>query len=174
MEKTATIYQLDGREQTLDVLEAARLVGPRQVGAGKGWSFVKPPPLGWEREVPKYRVRRDLLPAERDRYRFESPFDMGERWQYGTRAIKAGEIIETKDWPHASFIPLNYGAERVLAFFNTAIKSRMTNSPWHFGALRLDDGMSGPIVPAIDVPPPQSQSAPPAPPQRVQHSMRRG
>jgi hypothetical protein len=42
-----TIFHRDGRERTVDVLEAARLVNYRQTGAGAGWSFVKPPPMGW-------------------------------------------------------------------------------------------------------------------------------
>jgi hypothetical protein len=156
MEKFATIYHLDGREQTLDVHEASRLVGPRQVGDGKGWSFVKPPPLGWEREVPKYRVSRDVRPAELARYRLEPPFGTifnSTIWQYAERPYVAGEIVSTTDWPHESFQPLNYSAEQVLAFFKGALRSRMTNSPWHLGRVRLDNGMSGPIIP--DVRPPQ-------------------
>jgi hypothetical protein len=156
MEKTATIYHLDGREMTLDVQEAARLVGPRQVGAGKGWSFVKPPPAGWEREVPKYRVARDVRQAERSRYRLEPPFGTGfesDVWQYGERAYAAGEIIETKEWPHPSFAPLNYSAEKVLDFFNTRMKSRLTTSPWFGDSLRLDDGLTG--APIVSAAPPQ-------------------
>jgi hypothetical protein len=156
MSKTATIYHRDGREKTVEVHEASRLAGAGQAGAGKDWSFVKPPPAGWERVVPKYRVTRDLRPAERARYRLESPFGTvldSEIWQYGTRAYKAGEIIESKEWPHASFLPLNYGAERVLEFFNTRMKSRMTTSPWFGDSLRLDDGLSGTIV--VSVVPPQ-------------------
>ena len=176
MEKTTTIYHVDGREQVLDVHEASRLVGPRQVGAGKGWSFVKPPPLNWEREVPKYRATRDLRPAERARYRQEPPFGtvfVSSIWQYGTRTYSAGEIIETKSWPHPSFAALNYGAEKVLEFFNTRMKSRMTASPWHIDRLRLDDGLSGPLIPAIAVPPPAPPPLPVSAAPRS-HSMRRG
>src|SRR5216683_7077910 len=117
MSKTATIYHRDGREQTVDVLEAARLVGTGSVGADKEWSLHKPPPPNWQFETPKYKATRDVRPAPRARFRFESPlsmiFDVDE-WQYGTRPIKIGEIIETRDWPHASFRPLNYAAEKVL------------------------------------------------------------
>ena len=168
---TITLYHIDGHEQVFSLAEHARMAGSGQVGAGRAWSSVKPPPPGWQHEVPKYRVTRNLQPAERARYRFESPFDMGERWQYGTREIKAGEIISTTDWPHASFQPLNYGAEKVLDFFNTRMKSRMTASPWFGNGLRLDDGLSGPIIPAIDVPPPQSAPPPAQSPRR--ESMRR-
>jgi hypothetical protein len=126
------------------------------VGAGKGWSFHKPPPLNWEREVPKYRVARDVRPAERARYRLETPFSTisdSSVWQYAERAYTAGEIIDTKEWPHPSFVPLNYGAEKVLAFFNGAMKSRLPRAPWHENRVRLDNGLSGPIIP--DVRPPQ-------------------
>ena len=46
MSKTATIYHRDGRERTLDIHEASRLVGTGAVGANKDWSFHKPPPPG--------------------------------------------------------------------------------------------------------------------------------
>jgi hypothetical protein len=97
-----------------------------------------------------------MRPAERARYRFEPPFgtilDSGV-WQYGTRAYKAGEIIETTAWPHPSFMPLTYGAERVLEFFNTRMKSRLTTSPWFGDSLRLDDGLTG--APIVSAAPPQ-------------------
>ena len=146
MEKTATIYHLDGREQTLDVHEASRLVGPRQVGAGAGWSFHKPPPQCWELTVPKYRVTRDVRPAERARYRLETPFSTvfdSSVWQYADRVYAASEIIESKAWPHESFQALNFSAEQVLAFFNGALKSRLPLSPWHENRVRLDNGQIG-------------------------------
>jgi hypothetical protein len=156
MEKTTTIYHLDGREQILDVHEASRLVGPRQVGDGKGWSFVKPPPLNWHLTVPRYKVARDVRPAERPRYRLEPPFGTildSTVWQYADRAYTAGEIIETKDWPHESFRPLNYSAEQVLAFFKGALRSRLARTPWFEGRVKLENGLSGPATP--DVKPPQ-------------------
>jgi hypothetical protein len=149
MSKTATIYHRDGREKTVDVHEASRLVGAGTVGAGRDWSFVKPPPPGWEREIPKYRATRALHPAPKERFRHEPPFAMtvdSDAWQYATRAIDAGEIVETKDWPHPSFHPLNYGAVKVLEFFNTRQKSRLAQSPWQGDGLRLDDGLSGPVT----------------------------
>ena len=158
MDKTTTIYHIDGREQTLDVHDAARLIGARQAGAGKGWSFVKPPPLGWERETPKYRATRDLRPAERDRHRIEPPFAKvfdSDVWQYGARPIMRGEIIETRAWPHPSFHPLSYGAGKVLDFFNMRQKSRLPRSPWHGDRIRLDDGLSGPVE--VHIAPPQVQ-----------------
>jgi hypothetical protein len=146
MNKTTTIYHRDGRERTLDVHEASRLVGAGTIGANKDWSFYKPPPPGWEREIPKYRATRDLHPAPKERYRHEPPFGMtmdSDCWQYATRPVKAGEIIETKEWPHPSFHPLNYGAGKVLEFFNRSPKSRLTQTPWHGSSIRLDDGMTG-------------------------------
>jgi hypothetical protein len=163
--KTAKIYHLDGREMEVEVNEAARLVGPRQVGAGAGWSFVKPPPQGWEFEIPKYRVARDVRPAERPRYRLETPFssilDSGI-WQYADRVYVAGEIIESKDWPHESFQPLNYSAEKVLSFFRGALRSRLPRTPWHLDRVRLDSGMSGPVIPDVKPPRPEPFDTRPA------------
>jgi hypothetical protein len=107
------------------------------------------PPPGWEREIPKYRATRALHPAPKERFRFEPPFAMtvdSDAWQYASRAVDAGEIIETKDWPHPSFHPLNYGAAKVLEFFNTRQKSRLPRSPWHGDSVRLNDGLSGPGI----------------------------
>jgi hypothetical protein len=70
--------------------------------------------------------------------------------------LAANEEIETTDWPHPSFLPLNYSASRVLAFFNAGMKSRMTQSPWHNGQVRLENGFSN--VPGIaDVRPPKPE-----------------
>jgi hypothetical protein len=148
MDKMTTIFHQDGREQTIDVHEASRLVGAGQAGAGKGWSFHKPPPDNWNFETPKYRATRDLRPAERDRHRSEPPFAkvfVSDVWQFGERPIKAGEIIETRAWPHESFSPLNYGAGRILDYFNQRQKSRLARSPWYGDRLRLDDGLTGPV-----------------------------
>jgi hypothetical protein len=177
MEKTATItlYHVDGHEQVFTLAEHARMAGSGQVGAGRAWSTVAPPPPGWEREVPKYRVRFDVGPTALARFRFEPPYDVGANiWQYADRGYKTGEIIETKAWPHPTFEPLTYGAKKVLEFFNTRSKSRLPTAPWFGTGIRLDDGLSGPIIPAIDVPPPQSSPKPVSAQPRVQHSMRRG
>jgi hypothetical protein len=107
------------------------------------------PPPGWEREMPKYRVLRDIHPAEKARFRFEPPFASASdssTWQYGTRILKAGEIVETGEWPHNSFFALNFSARKVLEFFRTRQKSRMQRSPWAGERLRLDDGLTGNLV----------------------------
>jgi hypothetical protein len=112
------------------------------------------PHPGWEREVPRYRVTREVHPAEKDRFRFEPPFAMmssSDVWQYAERPFEAGEIIETTAWPHASFRPLNFAAARVLDFFNTRQKSRLPRSPWGSDRLVLDDGLTG-NEPALAVP----------------------
>jgi hypothetical protein len=111
------------------------------------------PPPGWQFETPKYRVSRDLRPAQRARYRSEPPFAQmldSDTWQYGSRPLKAGEIIETREWPHASFRALNYAAVKVLEFFNLEIKSRLPRSPWNGDRLRLDNGLTGNTVTADD------------------------
>jgi hypothetical protein len=105
------------------------------------------PTPDWQSVVPRYRVVRDLRPAEKSRFNFEPPFAetwQSDVWQYGDRPLVTGEEIETTAWPHASFRPLNYSAQQVLAFFNGAMKSRMTLSPWFDGRVRLDNGLSGP------------------------------
>jgi len=153
MDKTATIYHRDGRERTIDVHEASRLVGAGQAGVGQDWSFVKPPPLNWQHDVPRYRATRDIHPAEKARFRFEPPFASlasSDVWQYGAQPVKAGEIIVTREWPHPSFRPVNYSAAKVLDFFNSRQKSRMARSPWA-GRIVLDDGLSGPIQPNISI-----------------------
>jgi hypothetical protein len=114
------------------------------------------PPPGWEREIPRYRVSRDLRPAQRARYRLEPPFAQmldSDTWQYGERELKAGEVISTCEWPHPSFRALTYGAAKVLEFFNLEIKSRLPRSPWNAGQLRLDNGLTGTTI--VDVVPPQ-------------------
>src|ERR1700730_15972663 len=104
------------------------------------------PPPGWEREVPRYRVIRDVFPSPKPRFRTEPPFanilDSSE-WQYAERDYKAGETVETQMWPHASFFPLNFSAKKVLEFFSSRQKSRLPRSPWADGRIRLDDGLSG-------------------------------
>jgi hypothetical protein len=115
-------------------------------------SFSAPPP-GWEREVPRYRVTRDIHPSPNSRHRFEPPFASlsdSSVWQYAERDYKAGEI-ETRDWPHPSFRPLNYSAGKVLDFFNTRQKSRLPRSPWAGDRIRLDDGLTGPTQPKISI-----------------------
>ncbi len=116
------------------------------------------PPPGWERETPKYRVARDISPAPKARFRLEPPFSQcfdSDSYQYGDRPLKAGEIIETTDWPHASFHPLNYSAKKVIEFFNTRMKSRLPRSPWEGDRIRLDDGLTGETV--VSLVPPQLQ-----------------
>jgi hypothetical protein len=105
------------------------------------------PPPGWERETPKYRAIRDLHPAAKARFRSEPPFahcwDSSE-WQYAIGDVKAGDVVETREWPHASFAPLNYAAKKVLEFFTSQQKSRLPRSPWFGDRIRLDSGLNGP------------------------------
>jgi hypothetical protein len=116
------------------------------------------PTPGWERIVPRYLVVRAVSPPSRARYRDEKPFTtMGDNdcWQYcGDKPIAAGTEIESMSWPHSSFRPLNFSGQKVLAFYLGALRSRLPLSPWHEGAVRLDNGMSD--APQIfDVRPPQ-------------------
>jgi hypothetical protein len=153
MEKTTTIYHRDGREQTIDVQQASRVTYN-----DKEWSFHKWPPLNWERETPKYRATRDLQPAQMARHRLEPPFEKmwdSDIWQYGERPIMRGEIIESRTWPHESFLAMNYSAGKVLDFFTSRTKSRLPHSPWFVDRIRLDDGLTGQII--FDVRPPQMQ-----------------
>jgi hypothetical protein len=109
---------------------------------------------GWEREIPRYRATRDLHPSPNSRMRHEPPFaSMSDDgcWQQADRPVKAGEIIETKDWPHPSFRPMNRSAEAVMEFFNSALRSRMGLSPWRGDRIVLEDGFSGPSQPNIKI-----------------------
>lgn len=149
-----TIYCRDGTSETLPADQARY----RAYLHPDEWSLTPPPPADWDREIPKYRVARDLLPASRARYRAEPPFTSmsDDCWQYGERPVVAGEIITTTHWPHPSFRPLNYSAEKVITFFNGAMKSRLSRSPWHDGCIRLDNGISNaPRI--VDVRAPQVQ-----------------
>jgi hypothetical protein len=115
------------------------------------------PPANWEREVPRYRVGRDVRPSPNDRHRHEPPFSSfsdGSVWQQADRPHEAGEIIESTEWPHPMFFPLNYSARQVLNFFNSSQKSRLPRAPWADGRVRLSDGLSGPL-PTIKAPQPE-------------------
>jgi hypothetical protein len=144
MTELVTIYRPDGSSETL----RADLARNRTYFQPDEWSLIKPPALNWDREIPRYRLSRDLEPAQKARFRSEPPFAetwVSGVWQYGERPMAAGEEIETTDWPHPSMRPLNYSAERVHAFYIGAMKSRLQVSPWHQGRVRLEDGISGPL-----------------------------
>ena len=138
-----TIYSNDGRTETLPADQARykTYMSPTE------WSLTPPPPPGWERETPRYIATRDVRPSPNSRHRLEPPFTtiwQTDVWQFASQPIAAGAIVETRDWPHASFRPLNYSAEKVLSFFNSAIKSRLPRSPFFDGRVRLENGLSGP------------------------------
>jgi hypothetical protein len=104
------------------------------------------PPANWSREIPKYRVARDVFPCPNSRHRHEPPFSQildGNCWQQADRIHHSGEVIQSTEWPHPTFQPRNYAARQVLAFFGSAPKSRLARSPWIDGQVRLDDGLSG-------------------------------
>jgi len=111
------------------------------------------PPLNWRREVPKYRISRETKPAPKERFRFEPPFSSGSEsdvWQYGERTLKAGEVIETTEWPNpGTMTALNYSARQVIDFFTSRQKSRLPRSPFDGDRLRLEDGLSG-VGPTIE------------------------
>jgi hypothetical protein len=110
------------------------------------WSFKKPLPPGWDKEIPRYRASISLHPSAYARHRTEPPFvsstDNG-MWQYAERPVSAGEELEITVWPHASMVPLNESARRVLDYFTSHLKSRLPQTPWRNGRLRLEDGLSG-------------------------------
>jgi hypothetical protein len=109
---------------------------------------------GWQFQTPRYKATRDVHPSPKERFRFEMPLaSMSDSscYQYGEQPIKAGQTVETKSWPHESFVALNEAAERVLAFFNSALKSRLGMSPWRDGRIVLDDGLSGRTQPNIKI-----------------------
>ena len=116
-------------------------------------AFSAPPPF-WESHVPRYRASRDLVPSEKRRVRFETPFSEladPDVWQYAHKPVARGTVIETKDWPHPSMKPLNYSGFRVQQFFNAASKSRRPWRPWRFDRVVLDDGLTGSMAPRISM-----------------------
>jgi hypothetical protein len=120
------------------------------------------PPLNWRHEVPKYRISRDTKPAPKERFKFEPPFSSSSEsdvWQYSDRLYRAGEVIETTEWPNpGTMTPLNYSARQVLDFFTSRQKSRLPRAPWADGRIRLSDGLSG-AGPTFDqIAPPQVKS----------------
>jgi hypothetical protein len=112
------------------------------------------PPKGWENETPRYRIIIETHPSQNSRFKFEPPHTSASdgSYQYGDRILKRGEIVETRQWPHSAFFPLNEAAKRVLAFYNSRQHSRLPLTPYDYaGRLRLDDGLSGPL-PKITAP----------------------
>ena len=107
------------------------------------------PPLNWRKEIPLYRISHETKPAPKERFKFEPPFSSASEsdvWQYGERIHKAGEIIETTEWPNpGTMTPLNYSGRQVMEFFTSRQKSRLPRSPWADGRIRLDDGLSNPM-----------------------------
>ena len=105
------------------------------------------PPRDWELEIPRYKVVREMHPSPKPRHRLEPPFSTttdSDMYQYATREMKAGEIVETREWPHASFFPLNIVAKRIINYFNSRQKSRLARSPYDArGQLQLQDGLTG-------------------------------
>jgi hypothetical protein len=122
------------------------------------------PPLNWRKERPRYRVGQPVYPSPNDRHRHELPFSYfsdGSVWQQADRPHKAGEIIESSEWPHPMFFPLNYSAKMVLEFFRAATKSRLPRSPIVDGRVMLSDGLTG-FLPQIKAPQPQPVGMQPA------------
>jgi hypothetical protein len=110
-------------------------------------------PAGWERETPRYKVIHETHPSQNSRFRLEPPhaYASDGSYQYGDRVLRPGEIIETRAWPHPSFHPLNRSAEKVLAFFQSAPKSRLPISPWRGDRIVLDTGLEGPTQPKFKI-----------------------
>jgi hypothetical protein len=106
------------------------------------------PPLDWKRTIPKYRISRETLPSPKERHRFEPPFSStsdASVWQFSDRIYRAGEVIQTTEWPNpGTMTPLNYSARQVMEYFTSRQKSRLPRSPWFGDQVRLDDGLGGP------------------------------
>jgi hypothetical protein len=111
------------------------------------WSFKQPLPEGWDREIPRYRVQVDLHPSPLARHRREPAFVSSTdstMYQFADRDLLAGEEISLTEWPHLSMLPLNESARQTLAYFRDHMKSRLQQTPWKNGRLRLEDGLFGP------------------------------
>jgi hypothetical protein len=118
-------------------------------------SFSAPPPDWDRREIPRYRITRETLPAPKSRFKTEPPFAQASDasiWQYGDRVYARGEEIESKSWPNpGTMIPLNESARKVLDFFNMRQKSRLGRSPWQVDRIVLDDGLTGTNQPKFNI-----------------------
>jgi hypothetical protein len=162
-----TIYCRDGTTASLPADQARY----RTQMQPQEWSMTPPPPLGWERTVPRYKVTRDLQPAQKARFRFEPPFAetwQSDVWQYGEHQLKANDEITTTAWPHPSMRPAGsaceaYAAERVMSYFIGAMKSTLPVSPFLNGRVRLDNGLSNvPILSEVKSPKPAPFNSRPA------------
>ena len=112
------------------------------------------PPAGWDRETPKYRATRDLAPAFHLSVRFGPPragISAGGVWQYGHRRIKAGEVFESREWPHPSLQPLNESGRRVQQFFNSHPKNELPWRPWREDRVVLNDGLTSSMRQKISI-----------------------
>src|SRR6266481_3828511 len=96
----ATIWnQITGERKTCSQAQADNLARNTR---GE-WSFKKPLPSGWDREVPRYRVQVDLHPSPLARHRLEPPFVSSTdstMYQFAERDLLAGEEISLTEWPH--------------------------------------------------------------------------
>jgi hypothetical protein len=147
MPELATIYNRHtGATETLPGDQAALKTYYQR----ETWSAQPLPPRDWERTVPRYKARWALRPSQFSRHRLEAPWSQqldSSIWQYlePGQSIAAGEEVESTAWPAPGFVALNYSAERVIEFYNIAMRSRLANSPWRNGRIELDDGLSGPL-----------------------------
>jgi hypothetical protein len=160
---TTTIFnRLDGSIAVLPIDQARYRTQMRP----DEWSTTPPPPLNWDREIPRYKVVRSLRPASRPRYRTEPPFESmsdNDCWQYGDRFYASGEELESFAWPHASMRGLTFGAEKILAFYINTMKSRLALAPWHQGRIRLESGIGGsPVLTDVKSPKPEQFDTRPA------------
>jgi hypothetical protein len=160
---TTTIFnRLDGSSLTLPADQAALKTYYERAT----WSAQPLPPPGWEFIEPRYLVTRDLQPAQKNRFRFENPFSetsSNDSWQFGDRFYAAGETIERCIcWPHASMRGLNFSGERVLSYFINTIKSRLQQSPWSGGRIRLESGIGGALSFEVKSPSPAPFNSRPA------------
>jgi hypothetical protein len=156
-----TIYHRDGASLTLPADEARN----RAYFQPAEWSLTKPPPLNWQLEVPLYRASRDVRPSPNPRHRHEPPFATifdSDVWQQATQPVTAGEEFSSREWPHPSFQPKNYAAERVLSFFKGAMKSRLPRGPFRGDRIELSDGISGPLSFEVKSPKPAPFNSRPA------------
>jgi hypothetical protein len=113
------------------------------------------PPPGWEREVPRYQVLRPVRQSPNDNHKHLPPPSYCSDdciWMYADREYAAGEVVETKFWPHGSFVGLNHVARQILSFLNSAPKSRLGRSPYNSrGELSLETGLTGPTQPKFKI-----------------------
>jgi hypothetical protein len=96
-------------------------------------------PTDWQLQTPRYKASRDLWPPSKPQFRHLPPTpclsEADDIWQFANRPIAAGNFINTEDWPHWSFEPINESARHVHGYFLAHKNRWMPLRPFEEGRL---------------------------------------